>query len=74
MCIANIEKYFQANKLTLNASKTDFIRFSGIRTTDENCQLNVENSNIILKSEVKYLGVIIDSKLNFQAEVKSKTF
>ena len=71
ICIANIEKYFQANKLTLNASKTDFICFSGTRTTDDNCQLNVENSNIKLKSEVKYLGVIIDNKLNFQSQVKN---
>ena len=57
--------------MTLNASKTDFIRFSGTRTTDDNCQLNVENSNIKLKSEVRYLGVIIDNNLNFQSQVKN---
>ena len=34
-------------------------------------QLIVAGSNIKLKNEVKYLGIIIDNKLTFKTKVKS---
>ena len=39
--------------------------------TVSNSQLVVAGSNIKLKNEVKYLGIIIDKKLTFEYQVKS---
>ena len=39
--------------------------------TISNSQLLVARSNIKLKNEVKYLGIVIDKKLTFETQVKS---
>ena len=39
--------------------------------TVSNSQLIVAGSNIKLKNEVKYLGIIIDNKLTFEYQVES---
>ena len=71
ICLEKLENYFRSNQLTLNASKTEFIRFSTPKITVSNSQLIVAGSNIKLKNEVKYLGIIIDNKLTFEYQVKS---
>ena len=70
LCLENLENYFLSNQLTLNASKTEFIRFATPKMTVSNSQLIVAGSNIKLKNEVKYLGIIIDNKLTFETQVK----
>ena len=71
ICLEKLENYFRSNQLTLNASKTEFICFSTPKITVSNSQLIVAGSNIKLKNEVKYLGIIIDNKLTFEYQVKS---
>ena len=71
ICLEKLENYFRSNQLTLNASKTEFIRFSTPKITVSNSQLIVAGSNVKLKNEVKYLGIIIDNKLSFEYQVKS---
>ena len=71
ICLEKLENYFRSNQLTLNASKTEFIRFSTPKITVSNSQLIVAGSNIKLKNEVKYLGIIIDNKLTFEYQVES---
>ena len=71
VCLENVENDFRSNHLTLNVSKTEFIRFATPKMTVSNSQLIVAGSNINLKNEVKYLGIIIDNKLTFETQVKS---
>ena len=71
ICLEKLENYFRSNQLTLNATKTEFIRFSTPKMTVSNSQLMVAGSNIKLKKEVKYLGIIVDIKLTFEYQVKS---
>ena len=69
ICLENLENYFRSNQLTLNASKTEFIRFTTPKMTVSNSQL--AGSNTKLKNEVKYLDIIIDNKLTFETHIKS---
>ena len=71
ICLENLENYFRSNQLTLNAPKIEFIRFTTPKMTVSYSQLIVAGSNIKLKNEVKYLGIIIDNKLTFETQVKS---
>ena len=50
-------------------TKTEYIVFS-TRKRLTNTVLNVDNERIAESNSVKYIGVIIDSKLKFDGEVK----
>ena len=69
--VKNVEKYFRSNQVTLNASKTELIRFTTPKLTVSNNQLIVAGSNTKLRNEVKYLGIIIYNKLTFETQVQS---
>ena len=69
--VKNLEKYFRSNQVTLNASKTELLRFTTPKMTVSNIQLIVAGSNTKLKNEAKYLGIIIYNKLTFETQVKS---
>lgn len=60
------------NQLNLNASKTEFICFGSEMSLRKHNDivLKVENKNIKQSSEVKYLGLTIDNRLNFNTETK----
>ena len=66
ICLEILESYFRSNQLTLNASKTEFMRFTTPELTVSNNHLIVAGSNIKLKNEVKYLGIIINNRLTFE--------
>ncbi len=72
-----VSKYMWANKLHINLSKTCYMHFSpkGSKTKDTSCQDEVGiflNGDEVEKvSEAKFLGVIIDDKLSWDAHIKS---
>ena len=61
--------FFAKSQLVVNKRKTDYIVFS-TRKRLTNTVLNVDNERLAESNSVKYLGVIIDSKLKFDGEVK----
>ena len=68
--ISKIIDFFAKSQLVVNNQKTEYIVFS-TRKRLTNTVLNVENERIAESNSVKYLGVIIDSKLKFDG-VKKK--
>ena len=62
-----LDRWFRANKLTLNIDKTNFIIFT---TPDRRKKLNIPNTlnfnNITINrtDQAKYLGLILDEDLN----------
>ena len=60
-----LHKWLIANKISLNCAKTELILFSG-STDDTNFDYNVKinGHNLTPTNKLKYLGVIIDNKLN----------
>ena len=62
-----INIWFKINKLSLNLNKTNFMVFSNKGITDGDININIEDINITRVYECKFLGVLIDSKLNWKS-------
>ena len=61
-----ISEWFKADKLTLNIDKTYYIVFHrGRRKFKNNIELGINYMKIREAKSMKYLGVIIESKLNW---------
>ena len=57
-----------ANRLSLNAEKTEFIVFRPPSCkTFERVTLKLHHSKLFESSKIKYLGIILDNKLNWKA-------
>ena len=73
--LIKLKSWFDANKLTLNLSKTKFIIF-GNRSNNSNKKLMINDVEIERVTEIKFLGVIIDNKLCWKPHInyiKAKT-
>ena len=78
--IANISKeideWYMRNKLALNKNKSELMvftpKFKEVDNRIRNALSNGENliNNNILKSDVRYLGIFLDNKLNFELSCK----
>ena len=65
--LIKIEHWLQANKLTLNASKSNYIFFKPAqRNVKKIISLKINNTTIEAKPFTKYLGVILDDKLSWR--------
>ena len=67
-----LDKWFKANKLTLNVEKTNFIIFT---TADKRKNIDIPNTlelnNIMINrtDQAKYLGLIIDEELSWKHHI-----
>ena len=59
-----------ANRLSLNAGKTEFIVFRppGHKSTDR-VTLKLHHTKLFESSKIKYLGLILDNKLDWKAHI-----
>ena len=71
--IKKIEHWLRANKISLNSSKTEIIIFkSKKKKITRNLNFRVSRQKIITKTHSKYLGVILDESLSFDAHLNHK--
>ena len=71
MELNKLHNWCNANKLTINPSKSTAILISPkLNTQITNVNITIDNSPITISETAKYLGVMIDSKLNFQNHLK----
>ena len=71
---ANVRKLFEANKLSVNNSKTNTMLFCGSRSRHRGGQLDLtapDGSEVKLQqvNHMKYLGVELDEHLTFNAHI-----
>ena len=67
----SLNEWFQTNKLSLNVSKTNYVLFNNTRVDNaDNFNLTIANESIERKNEVKFLGLYLDSKLDWNAHIK----
>ena len=62
--------WFRANSLTLNVQKTNFLLFAPDKRKHA-VYLNVDNVTIQPSSKTKFLGIIVDDKLEWTEHVKN---
>jgi hypothetical protein len=65
--LEKIRTWMTRNKLAVNARKLNFITFGNTETPDLNIKFGDDSLNFVPK--VKYLGVLIDQRLNFSEHV-----
>jgi len=71
---ANIQTSLVLNKikrlgLTIEASKTDVVCFRGRQRTLRVPTLNIDGREIAAKSQMKYLGIILDERLSYRSHI-----
>ena len=64
----SINNWVNANKLTLNTDKTEFLITSN-RTVASNINIEFQSASIVPSNSCKYLGVMIDNKLCFRDHI-----
>ena len=65
-------KYFNMHKMQVNVDKTDFIVFKPNRNqTLNDISLEVQSKTNERSLEIKYLGIFIDDKLNYDKQIKT---
>ena len=64
--------WLRANKISLNASKTEIVLFKSKNKSKITKHLNfrISGQKIIPVSKVKYLGILLDEHLNFNDQFK----
>ena len=62
-----------ANRLALNVSKTNFVIYAPVNKPMKSITILINKQAISQKDYVKYLGVLIDSRLTFQQHISSIT-
>lgn len=70
-CLKQMEDWFSANRLTLNAEKTCYTIFGFKGKKDINLNLFINNRKIIKVASCKYLGVTIDESLKWDVHVNN---
>ena len=67
--IANIYAWVKANKLSLNIDKTNFMLFTPKCVSRSINGIFIDGNKIMEVTETKFLGVIIDCKLNWSPHI-----
>ena len=67
--VANLHKWFTANKLTLNIDKTCYMAFPPVKA--DSIALTINGVNISKVKSCKYLGVVIDEDLKWTEHIQT---
>ena len=67
--LKRVSVWLLANKQSVNVSKSNFLVISS-RKIDKNIKLKINNKELKQENYTKYLGVIIDDKLNWKLYIK----
>ena len=65
--LPNVTKWFQANRLTLNATKSKYQIFSRNKVKD--IHITLQNTTIERRTCVRYLGMYIDENLKWHSHI-----
>ncbi len=69
--LSNVARWFDANKLAMNVSKTKLMHFRHSRNIRNNIELDVHIGDEIIESvsHFKYLGITVDKHLSFDTHI-----
>ena len=73
--LKSLYEWLCANRLSLNVVKTEFLLFRNNLSKNENFKftLRLNNKTLYESHHVKYLGIIIDNKLNWKSHMNELT-
>ena len=69
--LCTISRWFKVNKLSLNLNKTNYMTFGrSTKLFSETHKIIIDSTEINRVKETKFLGVILDEKLKWNAQIK----
>ena len=68
-----IQDWTVANRLTINNTKTELLLFGNISASNNNQQIYLNGSYVSYVEHAKFLGVIIDTNMNFKNHINYVT-
>lgn len=68
--LKKLDKWLKINKLKINTEKT---KYMVIARSQQTCNINISGNPIEKVTEMKYLGITIDDKLNFKKHAEQVT-
>ena len=68
--LEHLSLWFKLNKMSLNVSKTNYIRF-GNKKVKEELEIYIDKSPVEKVLETKFLGVIVNNKLSWVEHIKN---
>ena len=68
--LKSLNQWLLANKISLNATKTELIYFRNKRTEIPSSNIKLNGVKLFGTSHVKYVGIIFDEHLTFQRHIK----
>ena len=68
--LSNMIEWLNANRLSLNIDKTNFMIFRPKGKSERCPSIHINGSNILEVDHAKFLGVMIDNKLNWLEHIK----
>ena len=71
--LGGVVEWLDQSYLTLNVSKTKGMFFSKTKLPTPDVNICIKNEQIEIVTEFKYLGVLLDSNLNFKKHIKKMT-
>ena len=67
--LKKLVEWLRANRLSLNVDKTEFIIFRPPRLSCERITLNLDGKKIFESTNIKYLGLLMDSRLTWKFHI-----
>ena len=67
--LKKIEDWMKTNKLTINYKKTNYMIITKRKINKSLLKIKIGQNEIIQKDSVKYLGIIIDNKMNWTQHI-----
>ena len=68
--LKKVSDWLSANRLTLNVAKSNFLLLSKKKSTSFKTNIMINDTPIVEKNYIKYLGVLIDNNLNWKQHIK----
>ena len=75
--LEQLDTWLQGNKLSLNVAKTQSMLITTkqkqnvLKNTSQKLELNIRNNELDIVKNAKYLGVRIDSSLDWKEQIKA---
>ena len=68
--LKSLNQWLLANKISLNAVKTELIYFRNKKTPIPDTNIKLNGVKLLATNQVKYVGIIFDEHLTFQPHIK----
>ena len=68
--LKSLNQWLLANKISLNATKTELIYFRAKRTPMPNAKIKLNGIQLFATDHIKYVGITFDEHLTFQRHIK----